>query len=173
MTRLKIYSIRLSSLFILLFCGPVLAEDAEVWETFGEWTIRINAEDTSRCYATRELPDGSVIEIGTEPTLDGGYFAIYNPQWTHIEDGTKGTVEFDFGRSRFGGDAVGRVRNGIPGGYVFFNNPDFVQEFARRQTVKVIGKNVAAFEIDLTGTSRATRTVLACQDAQPAPEDGN
>jgi hypothetical protein len=56
---------------------------------------------------------------------------------------------------------------------VFFDNPAFVQEFARRRTVRIIGSNGTEFELDLKGTSRAIRAVLACQDAQPAAAQGD
>ena len=149
---------------------PVSALAADVWQTVGDWTILINTEGTGKCFASRELDDGSEVQIGAEPTLDGGYFAIYNEAWTHIEEGQDGTVEFDFGTARFGGEANGRIENGKPGGYAFFNNPAFVQKFARSQTVKIIGSQGNTFELDLTGTSKAIRGVLACQDALPEPE---
>lgn len=149
---------------------PVSAFAADVWQTAGDWTIQIDTEDTGKCFASRELDDGSEVQIGAEPTLDGGYFAIYNEAWTHIEEGQDGTVEFDFGTARFGGEANGKIVDGKPGGYAFFNNPAFVQEFARSQTVKIIGSHGKSFELDLTGTSKAIRGVLACQDEQPEPE---
>ncbi len=158
------------AVLVILQSTPLLASDGGVWQTVGDWSIRINSDDGSRCFASRELEDGSEVQIGTEPTLDGGYFAVYNPSWTHIGDGETGEVEFDFGRSRFGGKAVGRMENDVPGGYAFFNNPAFIQEFARRQSVRVIGKSGAEFEMDLTGTSGAIRAVLACQDEQPDTE---
>ena len=151
----------------VLFSMSELAVADEVWTDLEDWKILINSEDVTRCYATRLFEDGSEVQIGTEPALDGGYFAIYNSAWTHIEDGMVGQVEFDFERSRFGGEAIGRIENGVPGGYAFFNNPAFVQEFARRQTVNIKGSNGTEFELDLTGTSRAIRAILACQDDQP------
>ena len=161
---------RFFAVILILQATPVLASDAKVWKTVGDWTIRISDDDVGRCYASRILDDGSEVQIGTEPTLDGGFFAVYNASWTHIKEGAKGEVEFDFGESRFGGEAVGKVKDGVPGGYAFFNNPAFVQDFSRRQTVKVTGKNGAEFDMDLTGTSRAVRSVLACQDEQPEAE---
>ncbi|MDW3221749.1 MAG: hypothetical protein R8G34_02500 [Paracoccaceae bacterium] len=154
-------------LFLLILPELVIAN--QLWKSLGEWTIQVKTDDASRCFASRKLGDGSEVQLGAEPTLDGGFFAIYNSDWTHISDGVTGEVEFDFGRSRFGGAALGKIENGMPGGYVFFNNPAFVQEFARRQTVRIIGSGGAQFELDLTGTSRAIREVLACQDAQPVP----
>lgn len=162
-------TMRYLAIALLVTGGAVSAADAVLWQKFGDWTVNIDGADASRCFASRTMDDGSEIQIGTEPALDGGYFAIYNAEWTHIEDGQTGSVEFDFGVSRFGGDAVGRYENGVPGGYAFFNNPNFVQEFSRRQSVTIVGTKGAKFKLDLTGTSRAIRGVLACQDEQPLP----
>lgn len=152
------------ALFITL---PTLVfAETTVFDIFGTWTIMVRNGDANTCYATRKTKDGSAVQIGVEPDLQGGYFAIYNGEWTHIKDGDTGTVEFNFGTSRFGGDAVGKIENGVPGGYAFFDNPAFVKEFANRQTVSVIGTNGAVFKMDLTGTKNAVAGVRACQDAQ-------
>lgn len=150
--------------------AQAMADESEVWDTIGEWTIRVKSEGSNRCFASRLMDNGSEVQIGSEPTLNGGYFAIYNPKWTGIEEGEEGFVEFDFGTSRFGGEAVGRIEDGVPGGYAFFDNPAFVQDFARKLSVKIIGRNGSGFDMDLTGTSRAIRAVLACQDDQPEPD---
>jgi len=109
------------------------------------------------------MADESTVEIGFDPGGGGGYFAIYNPAWTHIKEGQKSTVTFDFKQEKFAGDAFGRYWDGIPGGYAFFNNPAFAEAFARRNTVKVSGSNGRSFEMDLNGTARAVAAVRECQ----------
>lgn len=156
---------------LLAFGGTASAQDAAIWDKAGEWTIRTDTADAARCYAGRTMPDATEVEIGVAPTLDGGFVALRNAAWTGIEDGATGEIEFDFGTSRFGGEAAGRITEGVPGAYVFFDNPAFVQDFSRRQSVRIIATNGDGFELDLTGTSLAIRAVLACQDAQPGPRD--
>lgn len=160
---------RFSCAATLLALSPCAASAAEVWKDLGEWQVLVDTRDASKCYASRTVDDGTEIQIGAEPTLDGGFFAVYNAAWTHVEDGLQSEIEFDFGTSRFGGEVFGKIENGVPGGYAFFNNPAFVQDFARKQTVTVKGKSGTEFTLDLTGTSRAIRAVLACQDDQPEP----
>ncbi|MDJ0859804.1 MAG: hypothetical protein QNJ03_12030, partial [Dinoroseobacter sp.] len=99
---------------------------AETWGSAGDWAIKLREGPVNTCYATRELQDGSRVEIGFAPDRGRGYFAIYNADWTHIQDGQDGVVEFDFGNARFAGESVGRIENGFPGGYAAFNNPAFV-----------------------------------------------
>ncbi len=143
---------------------------AEKWGDAGQWTIMLRDGPVSTCYATRRLPDDSIVEIGFAPERGRGYFAIYNAAWTHIEDGREGVVEFNFGDARFAGEAVGRIENGYPGGYAAFNNPAFVDAFARKRTVKIIGTEGAEFELDLTGTHNAIARIRDCQNAQEREE---
>ncbi|WP_255431648.1 hypothetical protein [Ruegeria sp. THAF57] len=109
------------------------------------------------------------VEIGAAPNQAGGFFAAYNPVWVQIEDGVTGIVKFDFGDAKFEGEAVGVFKNGVPGGYAFFDNPAFVSEFGKRQSVTIIGESGARVELDLNGSAKAIETVLECQAEQPKP----
>ena len=146
------------------------AQEVNEWGKEGDWSILVNPGNGYGCYAEKQFPDGTVVQIGSEPLRKGGFFAAYNAEWTHIEDGATGKVIFDFGSEKFGGEAVGRVQGGLPGGYAFFDNPNFVSEFAGRNSVKVSGNSEREAEISLAGTKRAIDAVKACQAEQPAPE---
>ena len=141
------------------------ASDAEFLKV-GDWTVQINEANSNACYASRMMEDGSEVQIGAEPELQSGYFAIYNPKWTHIKEDSVGSVEFHFGNARFGGDSVGRIRDGVPGGYALFDNPAFLDAFVKGQNVEVTGSGGAVYDMDLTGTSKAVKAVLECQAAQ-------
>lgn len=155
---------------LFLLCATGAQAQTGVWGTAGGWDIRIDDDTHKACYAMRTLDDGSTVYIGFEPGAAGGYFAIYNPAWTHIEEDQKGLVEFDFGQAKFAGEAVGRFRDGVPGGYAYFNNPAFADAFARYETVKITGSKGATFSMALTGTQKAVAAVRTCQAAQPIPE---
>lgn len=143
--------------------APILAN--ELWQEVGAWSIMLS--ENGACFASRQLENGGEVQIGTEPAKLGGYVAIFNPAWTSIEEGDTGTVEFNFGNARFGGEAEARIVNGLPGGYAYFNNPAFVDAFASGQMVRVIGSSGTEFEFDLTGTHNAINGVFACQEANP------
>ncbi len=154
---------------LILVTTSALAQP-ETWGNAGGWDILIDTEMSNACYATRTLDDGSTVYIGFEPGAAGGFFAIYNPAWTHIEEDQKGLVEFDFVKEKFAGEAVGKYRDGVPGGYAYFNNPAFADAFARYETVKITGSKGATFSMALTGTHKAVTAVKTCQAAQPASE---
>ena len=153
---------------VLVAGGSALAEEPELYAEAGDWQILINAE-TNGCFARTGFEDGLIIEIGVDPVKDGGYFGAYNPAWDAINEGAKGEVSFDFGDSRFAGEIVGVVREGVPGGYAFFDNPAFVTEFTKRHSVAVSGDGGAKFDVDLAGTTKAVQAVLDCQEKQPDP----
>ena len=63
----------------------------------------------------------------------------------------------------FAGDVEGRIFDDLPGGYAFFDNPNFVDEFGKRNVVKVSGEKGHRVDIGLGGTKRAIDAIKACQ----------
>jgi len=145
------------------------ASELTSWEEIGTWEVLVDPAVGNGCLAQRVFDDGTLVQIGAEPARNGGFFAAYNAEWSDIKDGATGIVNFDFGDARFAGDVVGRINQNLPGGYAFFDNPNFVTEFGKRQSVKVTGESGRLVEIDLTGSKRAIEAVLACQKEQPEP----
>ena len=86
--------------------------------------------------------------------------------WQEADPNKTGLVEFHFDAVGFGGEAVNKSKGGLSGGYAFFNNPEFLSEFAGRETVRVVGPEGESFEVSLKGTSLAIKAVRACQAEQ-------
>ncbi len=143
------------------------AAGMEQWGESGDWKILIDPEKGNGCLAWKPFENDMTVEIGAAPKQGGGFFAAYNPAWVQIEDGATGIVKFDFGDAKFEGEAVGVFKNGVPGGYAYFDNPAFVGEFGKRQSVTIIGESGAEVELDLSGSAKAIEAVLACQAEQP------
>ncbi len=145
------------------------AAGMEQWGESGDWKILIDPEKGNGCLAWKPFENDMTVEIGAAPKQGGGFFAAYNPAWVQIEDGATGIVKFDFGDAKFEGEAVGVFKNGVPGGYAYFDNPAFVGEFGKRQSVTIIGESGTEVELDLSGSAKAIEAVLACQAEQPQP----
>ncbi len=154
---------------VLMSASSVLGAGMERWGESGDWTILIDPEKGNGCLAWKQFGDGMTVEIGAAPNQQGGFFAAYNPAWEQIEDGATGLVNFDFGDAKFAGDAVGTFKNGVPGGYAFFDNPEFVSEFGKRQGVIITGESGTSVQLDLSGSAKAIEAVQACQAEQPKP----
>jgi len=117
----------------------------------------------------KTFEDGTLVQVGYVPDRHGGFFAAYNPAWTNIENDAIGTLQFDFGKSLFGGKYVGIATAGRYGGYAFFNNPEFIKEFGRRNSVTIKGDKKHSLNFSLKGTSKAINAVRGC-DAEHSNE---
>lgn len=157
----------------LAFALPGTAAETDVFKTVGDWTVIATNGDKPSCHATRTMEDKTEVHVGVDLDQEHGFFAIYNPAWTDIEDGAEGYVEFNFGDSRFGGDAVGKIENGVQGGYAVFDNPAFVKAFANGNSVKITGSKGATFDMQLTGTKKAVEGVLECEKANASGASKN
>lgn len=140
--------------------------DHKKWGESGAWTILIDPDVGNGCYMENTFEDGTLVQVGFVPDRKGGFFAAYNAAWTNIEDGSAGTVQFDFEKSLFAGDYIGVVKADLPGGYAFFNNPEFIKEFGKRNTVSIAGDKGNALDFKLTGTMKAINAVRNCDAEQ-------
>ena len=136
------------------------------WGESGDWVILIDPSVGNGCYMEKTSDDGTLVQVGMVPDRNGGFFAAYNAAWSIIEDGAAGTVQFDFGSSLFGGEYVGVVKADIPGGYAFFNNPEFIKEFGKRNEVSIKSDKGNALNFKLTGTMKAINAVRNCDAEQ-------
>jgi hypothetical protein len=151
----------------LIFLGmPAIAAAAETWGEAGDWKILVDPENGNGCYMEKEFADATVVRLGHVPNRRGGFFSAFNENWTGLEEGSTEDVRFDFGDALFGGDAEVMVSDDRPGAYVFFDNPGFIDEFAKRNSVWVYPKGDAGVEIELKGTSAAIAEVQKCHSQQ-------
>lgn len=156
-------------LLVIAFWGSIaFADDKTEFGEVGDWAILVDPSVGNGCLMQKEFSDQTLVQMGILPKRKGEFFAVYNPAWSDIEEGMQGVIRIDFGDALFEGSVVGKFQDGIPGGLAFFDNPAFTDEFAKRDTVMVIGKVTGhQAEIDLTGTTKAIAAVRSCQEQQP------
>lgn len=159
---------RLAVLSLCMCCTLARAGDMSAWAVIGDWKILVDDATGHSCLAQKDYDDGTRVQIGFDIARNGGFFAAYRESWTQIEAGDIGTVKFEFDDARFVGDALGQMSDELPGGYAFFDNPGFVNEFAKRNSVKFSGESGIWFEISLSGTRQAIAAVRNCQKEQPS-----
>ncbi|PSL15094.1 hypothetical protein [Shimia abyssi] len=158
--------IRIGFAVLMSFAGVAVAQPVSDWGDAGVWAIKVDAGNGNGCFMQRDFESGTVVRLGYVPDKKGAFLLAVNADWEQIEEGQEGSVIFDFGDSRFQGAAVGIVQDGLPGGYAFFNNPEFTSEFARRPNVKIIGGNGGEEQISLSGSSAALGQLDLCQAEQ-------
>ncbi len=148
----------------LLLPTTSLAQTHPEFATVGDWTVRTNPANGNGCYMEKTFDSGTLVQIGVVPDQNGAFFAAYSAAFDGVEEGAEGSVLFDFGDSRFQGAAKGAFHKGLPGGYAFFDNPEFAKEFGKRTKVLVQGGGGTEEEIDLTGSMKGLRSIQACRD---------
>jgi hypothetical protein len=163
----------ISAAGILVLCAGVATAQSEPsdgpheqWGESGGWIIKIDPSVGNGCYMEKTMDDGTLVQVGFVPDQNGGFFAAYNVDWTDIEDGAAGTIRFDFVQSLFEGEYVGVIKDELFGGYAFFNNPEFIKEFGKRNEVSIKGDGEDALSFKLTGTSRAISETRNCDAEQ-------
>ena len=149
-----------------LMASSVVAGPAQDWGMSGDWAIKVDSSADNGCFMERGFPSGTIVRVGFVPNREGAFFAAFNQKWFGIKVDETKTVIFDFDVSRFGGEVLGISENGIPGGYAFFNNPEFTSEIGRRLSVTIIGESGDSEEIDLAGSQRAIIALRECQGEQ-------
>ena len=152
------------ALCILIGCATTAT--AQDYGQSGDWTIKVNPDNGNGCFMQKAFETGTLIQVGFVPDREGAFFAAYNPDWTTIIEGETSDLLFDFGDSRFMGEVMGAMLDDVPGGYAYFDNPEFASEFGRRQTVTLEGARGHTEAFDLAGSARAITAVKECQTSQ-------
>lgn len=157
-----------SACAVLASAEPIQAQAKhKKWGDADAWAILINPDVGDGCYMEHTFDDGTLVQVGLIPDKNGGFFAAYNAAWSKLKDGTVGNVRFDFGKSLFGGEYVGATKDGLHGGYAFFDNPEFIKEFAKRNAVSVKGDAGNSLDLSLKGTTKAINAIRSCDAEQP------
>lgn len=155
--------IRLWLSLSLMFPTVALAQSHSEFASVGDWTVRSNPNNGNGCYMEKSFDSGTLVQIGLVPDQGGAFFAAYNVAFEGVVDGDAGSVLFDFGDSRFQGEALGAHLGGVPGGYAFFDNPEFATEFGKRTSVLVQGGSGNSEELDLSGSMKGLQSIKACR----------
>ena len=140
----------------------------EKWGEAGHWEIFIDPAVGPGCYMETVMPDGTKVRLGALPEQGGGFIAALHRDWPKPEPGATGVARFDFGVDLFEGATEALSDGEWHGGQAFFNNPAFLENFERGNSVTIQSKGGLEFEFSLTGTFNATKAVLNCQNEQDA-----
>ena len=154
------------AIFAVAAATAASAEELITWGEVSGWAILIDPSVGNGCLMERQFEDDTLVQFGTVPNRNGGFFAAYNPDWTDIEDGATGTIKFEFPKIRFTGEVVGVAKEGLYGGYAFFDNPNVTLEFGKNKNIIIIGELGRTINVSLTGTMKAIQAVKQCQSEQ-------
>ena len=73
---------------------------------------------------------------------------------------------FDVDGQKFSGEATGQRIEGMDGAFVWVNNPDFIYDLAKKNSMTISPAGRDPIVLSLKGTDAAFKALRACQEAQ-------
>jgi len=143
------------------------AQDAIFWKTVGDWEISIDTTIGNGCYALASWKGGAVLRIGLNPAEDNFYMLLGNDNWASLEPEQSYDIEIKFG-NKPAWEVAARGLQFNPGETVYLHAQstkfDFIEEFMRQSKMVVTYNGNEIENLSLRGSSRAFKSVIACQE---------
>ncbi|OWU86241.1 hypothetical protein ATO6_05235 [Oceanicola sp. 22II-s10i] len=144
----------------------VQAQDLVYWDTVGGWEILVDPTLGNGCLIQAEFDNGALVRIGFDRTEDLGYITAFHDDWGDIVEDQVYPITFDLDGQSYDGEATGIYLEGMPGADVYFDNPDFLFDLARKNTLTLHNESGGVMSIDLEGSFVALEAAIDCQDQQ-------
>ena len=158
-------SIALASL-AALGASVANAQPYEPFGQFGEWNVFKNAAVNGSCVAVRDYGGGTQHQVGIDPGLNQGYLALFGVEGMVLTKGQVAGLTFTLdGGKEFRGVAVGQEGNGMTGGWVWFDNPNFIEQLIDKDAMQVDIEDMASVTVDLSTADAAIAAVMECHNA--------
>lgn len=152
--------------------GASAAEVKKLGEAAG-WEIAVNEDMGPGCLIEKQ-GEGWQVQLGVD-ALNAekiGYMAVFAKTKSPLGADEALPVDFEVGGKSFEGVAFGekldmfRRMEGYHGAWVPVNNPDFVYDLAKMETMTITVDGMDPIEVSLAGTDDAFKALRECQDAQ-------
>jgi len=158
------------------------AQETLHWQHVGQWEVRIDRTLDYGCFMFASYTRGTVIRVGIDQQNRNGYVLVGNDAWRSLQIGNRYELALQFDGDRpWRGRATARTIGS--GRTVFlhlpFERPQFLVDFARRQTLTILYNGRIVTQLPLIGTLAATEELFRCQRAadvarensRPPPRD--
>lgn len=153
-------------LCVFLLAGHAFAQPFETWGTSGDWSIKVDTSVGNGCFIERQTPEDLKIRLGYLPDRVGAFISASSVEWSDLEVGSAQTVTMFLDDAVFAGETELFQDGDAYGGLSFFNNPDFLKEFAKKRSMTIVDPNGDKARFDLTGTANALKSLDKCQTQQ-------
>lgn len=132
------------------------------------WVVIIDTEK-STCLIEKSDDLGHVVQMGLTKDRGIGYVGVFTTADTDIKKGDTQAVLISLDGTLYIGEATGmrgNITKGYSGGYVLSDDPQFVDDLARKYVMDVFPEKAYGFSVDLTGTYKAIEMARACNQKQ-------
>ncbi|MFD0980853.1 hypothetical protein [Tropicimonas aquimaris] len=157
--------VQISFATIALAASSTAVVGQEIYAEVAGWNVRVS-EGLKGCAIERTDADGFQTQIGIDGNEELGYLALFTLADAGIDSRDTIITHFDLDGEKFEGGSVRKVDGAYQGGYVYFNNPKFAYDLAKKQTLTITAESGREIVVDLTGTNDAMKVLEECQASQ-------
>ncbi|WIY23407.1 hypothetical protein [Parasedimentitalea psychrophila] len=132
------------------------------------WVVIIDTEKSS-CLIEKADDLGHVVQMGLTKDRGIGYVGVFTTAETDIKKGDTQAVLISLDGNLYVGQATGmrgNITKGYSGGYILSDDPQFVDDLARKYVMDVFPEKAYGFAVDLTGTYKAIELARTCNQEQ-------
>jgi hypothetical protein len=154
-----------ASLFAQTILPATAASDAIRWGKVSGWDILIDPSLGNGCFIFTIYDNGTALRLGFSPDDGEAYLMVGNQKWSSIEHGKDYDIEIRMDRDvPWEATATGVDFDGVPLLLAYTDEPNFLVDFMKKNTldVRYNGKSIAT--LSLRGTFAAIGEMLKCQD---------
>lgn len=131
------------------------------------WTVYIDVERKS-CLIERMDEQANVVQMGLTSDHKLGYLGVFS-KTADLSSGRKEKIIVDLDGAKYSSKATKMKKNiteGYTGGYILADNPQFIEDLAKKYTMTVFPKKEQSFVVDLAGTYKAMELARTCNSEQ-------
>ncbi len=149
----------------LAMSTAVLADDYDLYGEVEGWKVFADNTDNT-CLIERVGADGVVVQMGiSEADNSMMYVGVFIKAETDLKNNRKLDLKLNLDGDLYTGEAktkTKRITDGYEGGYVLADNPNFIEDLAKKYTMVVTPEDREPFEVDLNGTYNAMSMAKEC-----------
>ncbi|MDK3074009.1 hypothetical protein QO034_12885 [Sedimentitalea sp. JM2-8] len=143
---------------------------ADTFEKYGEtegWKVFVDNEKMS-CLIEKIDAAENVVQMGLTTDRSVAYVGVFTKGKTDLKAGDTEGVVIDIDGTLYVGEATemrGNITKGYSGGYVLSDDPQFVEDIARKYVMTVFPEKEFAFAVNLEGTFKAIEMARKCNES--------
>lgn len=135
--------------------------DGHIYGAEGGWNI-IKSDELKGCLMQQPQENGMLVQFGLNGKRELGYVALFAAADLGMEKGATQITNLSIDSDQFAGESVQQVSGDYQGGYMYFNNPNFLNDIINGQKMVITTQDGGQINVDLTGTKAAGAAVMEC-----------
>ncbi|WEX76168.1 hypothetical protein PYH37_004447 [Sinorhizobium numidicum] len=161
-------SLMLAGFLIAANTAGAVETNTKTWKQVNNWLVASDPSMGDSCYIATSYDGDIILRMGFYPrgSENMAFVSFGSPDWRSIEADKSYdiTMQLDQGR-RWPAAAIGFQTDGLKHLVVNFSNVDFIDDFVRRNFLKVSFGGRAIANLSLKDSRRAASEMFKCQEA--------